>query len=290
MKKIIIVIPVYNDWESLIKLLDEINKNLNDLKDVNFECIVINDCSTNKSPDLIKPKNISSLTVVNMKKNKGHARCNALGLRYLVNNFKFDHVLLMDGDGEDRPQEIPFLVQKALSEENMSVVAKRIKRSEGFFFQALYQIHKLITIIFTGKNINFGNFSCLTNKDAERLFNKKSLWSSFSGSLKFHISNFNSVNSIRGLRYFGPSKMSLFNLIVHSFSIIAVFKKTVFLRSAFLLILSSYLINNLGLLIVVFQIFLVVFNILIYLVSLRENEEELLKSEENIDSVKVVKH
>ena len=58
MKKIIIVIPVYNDWESLIKLLDEINKNLNDLKDVNFECIVINDCSTNKSPDLIKPKNI----------------------------------------------------------------------------------------------------------------------------------------------------------------------------------------------------------------------------------------
>ena len=164
MKKIIILLPVYNDWESLIKLLDEINKNLNDLKDVNFECIVINDCSTNKSPNLIKPKNISLLTVVNMKKNKGHARCNALGLRYLVNNFKFDHVLLMDGDGEDRPQEIPFLVQKALSEENMSVVAKRIKRSEGQIFQFMYQMHKLITLLFTGKKINFGNYSCLTKK------------------------------------------------------------------------------------------------------------------------------
>ena len=290
MKKIIIVIPVYNDWESLIKLLDEINKNLNDLKDTIFECVVINDSSTTKSPNIIKPENISLLTVVNIKKNKGHARCNALGLRYLVNNFKFDHVLLMDGDGEDRPQEIPFLIKKALSEQNMSVVAKRIKRSEGLIFQTLYQIHKLITIVFAGKNINFGNFSCLTKKDVVKLFDKKSLWSSFSGSLKFHIDKFNSVNSIRGLRYFGPSKMSLFNLIIHSFSIIAVFKKTVFLRSAFLLIFSSYFINNLGLIVVVFQILLVVFNILIYLVSLRENEEELLKSEANIDSLKIIKH
>ena len=191
MKKIIIVIPVYNDWESLIKLLDEINKNLNDLKDTIFECVVINDSSTTKSPNIIKPENISLLTVVNIKKNKGHARCNALGLRYLVNNFKFDHVLLMDGDGEDRPQEIPFLIKKALSEQNMSVVAKRIKRSEGLIFQTLYQIHKLITIVFAGKNINFGNFSCLTKKDVVKLFDKKSLWSSFSGSLKFHIDKFN---------------------------------------------------------------------------------------------------
>ena len=134
----------------------------------------------------------------------------------------------MDSDGEDRPIEIKSLVNKITESPNKSVVAKRIKRSEGPIFQTFYKIHKLVTLIFTGKNINFGNYSCLTKKDINFLSNKPSLWSSFSGSVKKHIAEFNEIESIRGLRYFGPSKMSLFNLAIHSFSIIAVYKNTVF--------------------------------------------------------------
>ena len=92
-----------------------------------------------------------------MRNNKGHARCNAFGIRYLAKRNDYDHVILMDGDGEDRPIEIEKLVEKALLDKNKSVVAKRVKRSEGIFFQSLYQIHKIITFVFTGKNINFGN-------------------------------------------------------------------------------------------------------------------------------------
>ena len=43
MKKIIILIPVYNDWESLDKLLIEINKNIEFFNDINFECLIVND-------------------------------------------------------------------------------------------------------------------------------------------------------------------------------------------------------------------------------------------------------
>ena len=74
-----------------------------------------------------------------MKLNKGHARCNAFGIRYLSKNNDFDHLIVMDGDGEDRPQEIKMLVEKALEDENISVVEKRVKRSEGPVFQMLYQ-------------------------------------------------------------------------------------------------------------------------------------------------------
>ena len=116
-----------------------------------------------------------------------------------------------------KPQIKRSFIAWRIKDENISIVAKRVKRSEGFFFQLLYKIHKIITLVFTGKNINFGNFSCLTKKDIKILSTKESLWSSFSGSLKKHIPNLNSINSMRGLRYFGPSKMSLFNLIVHSF-------------------------------------------------------------------------
>jgi len=281
MKKFIILIPVYNDWESLNKLLYEINSTIENIKNVEFKCVIINDASTESTPEINVPSNIESIKIINMKINKGHARCNAFGIRYLAQNNEFDHVILMDGDGEDRPVEIKPLVEMAIQNENISVVAKRTKRSEGLFFQLLYKIHKIITIVFTGKNINFGNYSCLTKKDIITLSTKESLWSSFSGTVKKNIKKLNNISSIRGLRYFGPSKMSLYNLGVHSFSIIAVFKGNVFFRSAILLILFAYFSPIIGLTSVFFQVILVVFNLLIFIVSLRENKSDLISSDSN---------
>ena len=92
---------------------------------------------------------------MNMKENRGHARCNAFGIRYITGNIDFDYVLLMDGDGEDRPIEIKDLVKEILKNPKNSVVAKRIKRSEGLFFQFLYQSHKLITFFIYRKKYQF---------------------------------------------------------------------------------------------------------------------------------------
>jgi len=282
MKKIIILIPVFNDWESLVKLLNEINSSIQNIRNYEFSCIVINDSSTVKQPHIFKPTNIKSLNIINMKKNRGHARCNAFGVRYINKNENFDYVILMDGDGEDRPQEIKDLINEISIHPETSVVAKRIKRSEGPIFQLMYQIHKLVTYIFTGKKVNFGNYSCLTKQDIETLSDKASLWSSYSGSVKKNINKLNEINSIRGMRYFGPSKMSLFNLGIHSFSIIAVFKYQVFLRSSFFIIILSFLNNFFGIYSIFFQILLVTFNLMIFIVSLRENEKALIESQENV--------
>tara|TARA_B110001452_G_scaffold233899_1_gene211912 strand:- start:100 stop:777 length:678 start_codon:yes stop_codon:yes gene_type:complete len=225
-----------------------------------------------------------------MSENKGHARCNAFGIKYLSENTDLDYLILMDGDGEDRPEEIKLLVNKALSEPDKSVVAKRIKRSEGFFFQTLYQIHKYLTLLTTGKLINFGNYSCLTKTDMKKLSNKASLWSSYSGTFKKNIQNYNEVNSIRGVRYFGPSQMSLFKLLIHSFSIVAVFRNRVLALSVFLFASLYYL----GVLIkfdfLFLQILIILFNICINVVSLRENKIELENSHLNIDSIDVLTH
>lgn len=290
MKKIIILIPVYNDWESLNKLLIEINENIESFSENNYECLIVNDASTIQPPELKKPSNFLSIELLNMKENRGHARCNAFGIRYVFQNKEFDNLILMDGDGEDRPEEIKSLIEKIKEDPSLSVVAKRVKRSEGPFFQSLYKLHKLITFIFTGKNINFGNYSILTRNDVEKLYSKASLWSSFSGSVKKNIKFLNEINSIRGLRYFGPSKMSLFKLIIHSLSIIAVFKYQVFLRSALMLIALAYLNSYLGVLSIFFQISIVIFNLLIFIVSLREQEKDLLNSHINLVSVKKITH
>ena len=290
MKKVIILIPVYNDWESLNKLLSEMNEIIKSFSDINFECLIVNDASTILLPEFKKPSNFRSIELLNMKENRGHARCNAFGIRYVFQNKKFDNLILMDGDGEDRPVEIKSLVEKIRENPNVSVVAKRVKRSEGPFFQSLYQLHKIITYIFTGQNVNFGNYSLLTKNDVEKLHSKASLWSSYSGSVKKNLKSLNEINSIRGLRYFGPSQMSLLKLIIHSLSIIAVFKYQVFLRSTLMLVALAYLNSYLGSLAIFFQILIVVFNLIIFIVSQREQENDLLNSHNNLDDVKKIAH
>ena len=290
MKKIIILIPVFNDWDSLKRVMEEINENVKEFKDINFECLVINDASTIDRPKLIKPNHINTFKIINMKMNKGHARCNAFGIRYVFQNNEFDNLILMDGDGEDRPVEIKNLLNAVNEKPDISVVAKRIKRSEGLFFQLLYQVHKLITIIFTGKKINFGNYSILTKKDVEKIYSEASLWSSFSGTIKKNIKKLNEINSFRGLRYFGPSKMSLFKLLIHSFSIIAVFKYQVFLRSTFMIIALSYLNIYLGNFSILLQILIIIFNLLIFMASLRENENNLINSHKNLRDIEIITH
>ncbi len=290
MKKIIILIPVFNDWESLKKLLNEIEENVRNIKNILIECLVINDASTIKQPKLIKPKSFQSLKILNMKKNKGHARCNAFGIRFISKNKDFDNLILMDGDGEDRPVELIKLINKSFQNPENSVVAKRIKRSEGPFFQFLYLMHKITTLLFTGKKINFGNYSCLTKNDVEKLSSKASLWSSYSGSVKKNISAFNEIDSIRGERYFGPSKMSLYKLIIHSFSIIAVFKYQVLIRSILLILITEYLNTNFAFSLILFQTLIILFCITIFLVSLRENKDELFNSENNLENFNDVTH
>ena len=146
-------------------------------------------------------------------------------------------------------------------------------------------MHKIITYIFTGKKINFGNYSCLTKEDVENIHLEQSLWSSYSGTVKKYLKEFEEIDSIRGSRYFGPSKMSLFNLLIHSFSIIAVFKYQVFLRSTFMIIILAYLTFYFGNFSIFFQIIIILFNLIIFTVSLREKENELKNSHNNLELI-----
>jgi len=286
MKKIFFLIPVFDDWESLETLIENIHKEIKSINNFEFNCIIINDSSTIQMGNVSKPRTFKNFKILDLKKNIGHARCIASGLRYLVNNEKFDFVILMDGDGEDRPEEIKYLISKATSLDNSSVVAKRVKRSEGFIFKLLYEIHKILTFLTTGKKIFFGNYSCLTFKDAKILIEKKTTWSSYSGSVTKNLSNLVEIDSIRGLRYFGPSKMSLIKLVIHSLAIMASFKESVFFRSSLLIMISYFLRELIGPFWLLISIFSLIFMLLVFLVSLREDYLSLINSETNIAQIK----
>ena len=288
MKKIIILIPVFNDWDSLSKLILETSSKISILNEYQFEYIIVNDGSTIPQPKIIVPKNIIKAKIINMKTNKGHATCIAYGINYVKQNEKFDKLILMDGDGEDRPEEIIDLIKRNIASDNESVVAKRVKRSEGFYFQILYKLHKLITLIFTGHKINFGNFTLLTKKDLYLISEKASLWKSYSATFKKYIKSYAEIDSIRGKRYFGPSKMSIFKLLFHSFSIIATFKYNVFLRSTFIFIILAYLSIYMTKILILSQILLIFFNLLIFLISIKKIDIE--KKLKNVDGIEELSH
>ena len=288
--KYVILIPIYNDRESLKLLVENINSQIKDLTH-EVSLVVVNDASSQQIIDTYPNlENISSFEIINMKENKGHARCNAFGLKYASEKEDFDYIIVMDGDGEDRPEELQSLTRKIQEYPDNSVVARRIKRSEGFLFKFLYELHKLITLIFTGKKIDFGNYSCLTKKDVETLVEKKSLWASYSGTVKKYLKKLRDIKSIRGSRYFGPSKMSFFNLLIHSFSIIAVFKYQVFIRSILIIFIFIYLETLFGVIMIFFQMMIVIFNLCIFLVSLREKKIDLSVSQSNLDNIKIISH
>ena len=288
--KIILLIPIYNDRESLKKLIENINY---EVKDLNSEIsvIAINDASSQQIIDTYQDlENFLSFEIINMKENRGHARCIATGLKYIFEKKEFDFVIPMDGDGEDRPEEIKKFIETAKQNGNKSIVGERTKRSESLFFKVCYQFHKFLTLVFTGHSIKFGNFTCLSKLTIKKMLNEKATWNSFSGSLKKTEKDLISIPSIRGKRYFGPSKMSFFNLLKHSLSIISVFRKTVLIRSALFIIFYILLIKSYASIIT--SIPLILLLIMIYSISalaLRENLDELDKSLENINDIDNIK-
>ena len=288
--KVVILIPVYNDWQSVSKLLDEIN-NLSVSSEFQISVIIVNDASNHDRQEENKNlENINSIKILNMKTNQGHARCIATGLKYINEKEDFDYVIPMDGDGEDRPEEIIEFLNKIKISNNETIVAERVKRSENLIFKICYQVHKLITLTFTGKYIKFGNFTCLPKTTVQKLINEKSTWNSYSGSLKKVENNLLSVPSTRGTRYFGPSKMSFYNLIKHSLSIISVFRKTFLIRSALFIILYILFIkSNASIITAIPLIFLLIAVYAISNLALRENMEEFDNSLKNILDITQIK-
>lgn len=288
--KIKILIPVYNDWQSLSKLLENINVEISRL-DHEFSAIIINDGSTEPIPqNFANIENFKSIKIIDMKINKGHARCNAAGLKYIFEKEEFDYVIPMDGDGEDRPEEIPVFIDNLKYNPKKPIVGERIKRSEGFFFKFCYIAHKLITYTFTGQSIKFGNYTCLPKSIVDKMVKEKTTWSSFSGSLAKISKDRAVIPSERGIRYFGPTKMSFKNLIIHSLSIIAAFKLNVLVRSILFILIYIFLIHQKITIVMLTPIFLVLILLAFsFKVSDRENLDELNNSLSNISNINNIK-
>ena len=242
-KKHIILIPVYNDWESLKKLLNIIDKNIAINKKFDTEILILDDKSTT-SVDLksLKFNSFKSLSILTVKRNLGSQKVIAIGLNYINHKHK-NFVTVIDSDGEDNPLEIEKMLDLAEKNEENIVTSNRIGRKESLLIKFLYKAHLFLTFIFCLKWISFGNFTTFSTININQLLKDKSSWYAHSASV---IKNceIKRLYARREKRFFGKSKLSIFKLIEHSLRINAVFLNRAILMSLLYVVLAIFLMGN----------------------------------------------
>ena len=241
MKTYKILIPVFNDWESLLSLLNNIHTlKINNI--AHIKVLIVDDCSTEILNKKIEFDSFKNIEIIKNSKNIGHGKSIAHGINYISKKNDFDYLIVMDGDGEDRPEEVKELILKSIDLPSLTITANRIKRSESAFFKLSYHLHKILTLVLTGYSIKFGNFMCIPRQDLNLIVSNKNLSVSFSGTIAKFIKNKTFIPSMRGVRYYGPTKMSFIKLIRHSLLIISTFRKEAALRLSLIFLIYATLI------------------------------------------------
>ncbi|HEY9704973.1 MAG TPA: glycosyltransferase [Allocoleopsis sp.] len=243
---IYVVIPVYNDWTSVFKLIQEIRLCIN--YDMHF---VIVDDSSSDYHDFEKFNQIESeLTIVKLTRNLGHQKAISIGLSFASNFSNLEYAAVMDCDGEDRPSDLQKIINKC-KDVNKIVFAQRAKRSEGAWFKVFYFLYRLAFKLFTGRTIHFGNFCVIPKPYLEQVVNLSEIWSHFSGGIVRSGVPYFLIPTSRGTRYFGNSKMNFLRLVLHGFSAVSVYADLMALRLMLFSVMLS-IGSILGLFIVLF--------------------------------------
>ncbi len=231
--RLVIVTPVFEDWESFTRLLREIDQVL-DGHSVRCRVLAVDDGSTRVlQEDQIAScalSNIEAVEILRLVCNLGHQRAIAVGLVAAAKSNGCDAVVVMDCDGEDRPDDLPQLLRSFREGPDRIAVAQRIRRSEGLGFRAFYLLYKLMFRMLTGKEISFGNYCLIPASVLKRTTFMPETWNHLASALTRSRLPLGKIGTSRGQRYAGRSNMNMVSLIIHGLSALSVYSDVAFVR------------------------------------------------------------
>ena len=228
-----ILMPVFNDWECaalLLPLLDDALANA----ELRAHVVLIDDGSSAPAPpDLVRRplSHICDVRLLHLRRNLGHQRAIAIGLYYVHEHMAAEAAVVMDGDGEDRPQDIPVLLAEFQRQNRREIIfAARTKRLEKPAFRFFYHLYRLVHRVLTGTPVKVGNFSVIPRESIGRLMVSSDLWNHYAAAVFRSKLPFRTLPITRGARLDGHSRMNFFALVVHGLSAISVFADVVSVR------------------------------------------------------------
>lgn len=231
--RLALVIPVYNDWGSFCVLVDKIDHLLSQRKHISLDVRVVNDGSLDPVPDKLKnvhPVNIRSVEIIHLVANFGHQMAIAVGLNEVLSEDAHDAVVVIDSDGEDRPEDIFEMLTMYEQGAQDIVVAERKKRQDGCFFQFFLMLYRNIFYALIGVNLSFGNFVLIPKRHLKRLIYTSGFGKHLAGMLIKTRLPIQRYGQVRGTRYAGRSSMDFTRFVLHGLQSIAIFSDVVFIR------------------------------------------------------------
>lgn len=232
----LVLIPVYEDWESVRLLLPELDRVLTHAR-LSARVLLIDDGSVSPCSDRIVNSALSAIhrvDVLVLRRNVGHQRAVCVGIAAVVADAALSQseaIVIMDGDGEDSPVDVPRLVEQHRSSELAVVFARRTRRSEGVVFRAFYLAYRQLHRLLTGIAVQIGNFSVLPMPLARRLAVSSELWNHYAAAVVHARLPIAMVDAPRGRRLHGESRMNFVALVSHGISAMSVFGDRIGVRA-----------------------------------------------------------
>ena len=228
------IIPIFNDWTSVAELvtqLDEVART----SELSLHILLVDDGSTTDEGGRLAGLHLSAiraLDVLRLRRNLGHQRAIAIGLAYVEQHVEHQPVVIMDGDGEDRPEDVPrLLAAMTVDAEGESIVfAERLRRSEGLRFATLYWLYRTLHRLLTGEQVRVGNFCAIPASFLPRLVAVSQLWNHFAAAVFDSRFRRRTVPTARGRRYSGSSRLDYVDLTTHGLSAMSVFAARIGVR------------------------------------------------------------
>ena len=240
---IVIVMPVYEDWDAALKLCHNIDLVLRADTSLRASVLLIDDGSTLTTcrRDLpFSTEAIARVSVLTLRRNLGHQRAIAVGFAYLQQHWEGDAIVVMDADGEDRPEDIPRLLRLCgMPGARTAVFAERGRRLESLTFRLMYRCYSFLHRVFTGRDIRFGNFSVLPWSYLDSLVVCPELWNHYSATFLKSRLPYIRVRCDRGRRLAGESRMNFVSLVIHGLSALFANQEVVGTRLLLMAVLTT---------------------------------------------------
>jgi len=248
-----VLIPIFNDWSALESLLPLLDSALHEAAR-QADVLILDDASTVSRGarfESVSFQAIRTVRILELRRNLGHQRALAVGLAYLDADAQASTVVVMDGDGEDAPSDVPRLLERYDIEQGQQVVfAERRRRSESLVFRVCYWLYRATHVVMTGRKVRVGNFSVLPGHLLHRLVVVSELWNHYAAAVFKARLPFVTVPTARSDRLDGQSSMSYVSLVVHGLSAISVYSEVIGVR-ALTAALALMLLSGVGIVVIV---------------------------------------
>lgn len=230
--RLVLIAPVYEDGASAVQLLKELAAQFAP-SDLQLRVLLVDDGSRHP---VTETPGLSDcipcpVDVLLLRRNVGHQRAIALGVAYVHDQIPCDALLIMDADGEDRPEDARRLLEEFRSSGGERILfAERTRRTESLFFRTLYRAYQVVHWGLTGIRVRVGNFSIVPARAVSSLVTLPAMWNHYAAAVFDSRLAYGTIPTQRGHRYSGRSKMNSLSLVMHGLHAISVFSDLVAVR------------------------------------------------------------